>query len=552
MLRNKSVKCAISMICIGFSAPLFAAQLLNLKDEKLTVLQSFTQSKKRSLNMTGSNDLKVINQYTDQNQVTHTRLQQYYHHYPVLDAQAVVHAPAKHAAMGLALFAETNDKSMNGKLYQQLDTDLAPTRSIAVNQQNVKRAEQATIDNYITQHQGQRLRIENAATKTMIVIDKKDGKAHWAYEVSFFVPAPAVGKLPAKPVYVVDAETFKVYRHWNNIKTATPSELVQGGGLGGNALHGKIYYDGAKGHLASYTVTREAGMCALQNTETLVTDARTGKTMQYVCAKPNPEHNNVYWAGDFDTVNQAYSPANDAMFDAQVIEHMYKQWYSISPLINADGTNMVLHMNVHIPKMDNAYWDGNMMSFGDGIELYPLTSLEIGAHEVSHGFTEHHSNLDYDGQSGGMNEAFSDMAGETAEYFATGKARWAIGADIFKIADEAMRFMDQPSKDCYGKAPGTFCSIDRADQYYQGLDVHYSSGVYNRAFYLLSTTRGWTPKKAFAVMLHANASYWLSGTTFTDGAACTVKAAEDLGYDKVAVVKAFAGVGIEINESCTN
>lgn len=550
MLKNHSVKCAISLICIGFSTPLFAAQMLNLKDEKLSALQSFTQGKKRSLSMTESSDLKVINRYTDPHQVTHTRLQQYYQNYPVLDAQAVVHAPAKHAAMGLALFAESNDKSMNGKLYQQLDADLAATRSIAVSNQNNKRAEQTIVANYIAQFPSEHLRAENTKTDTVVVINKKDGKAHWAYKISFFVPASGIGKLPAKPVYVVDAQTFDVYKHWNEIKTA--QEYVQGGGLGGNELHGKIYYDGANGHLASYAVTRENGICLLQNNETLVTDARTDKIMQYACAKPDPKHNNIYWAGAFDTVNGAYSPANDAMFDAQVIVHMYKQWYDVPPLKNTDGSDMVLHMNVHITGMDNAYWDSEKMNFGDGEMLYPLTSLEIGAHEVSHGFTEQHSNLNYEGESGGMNEAFSDMAGETAEYFATGNARWAIGADIFKINDEAMRFMDQPSKDCYGKAPGTSCSIDNVDEYYDGLDVHYSSGIYNRAFYLLSTAPGWTPKKAFEVMLHANASYWLSGTNFSEGAACTVKAAEDLGYDKDAVLNAFAAVGIEINESCTN
>ncbi|WP_336118282.1 M4 family metallopeptidase, partial [Klebsiella pneumoniae] len=74
------------------------------------------------------------------------------------------------------------------------------------------------------------------------------------------------------------------------------------------------------------------------------------------------------------------------------------------------------------------------------------------------------------GQSGGMNEAFSDMAGEAAEFYMRGKNDFLIGYDI-KKGSGALRYMDQPSRD--GR------SIDNASQYYNGIDVHHSSGVYN-------------------------------------------------------------------------
>jgi Zn-dependent metalloprotease len=62
------------------------------------------------------------------------------------------------------------------------------------------------------------------------------------------------------------------------------------------------------------------------------------------------------------------------------------------------------------------------MTFSDGYtRFYPLVSLDVTAHEVSHGFTEQNSRLIYSGQSGGMNEAFSDISGEAAEYFMTGQ-----------------------------------------------------------------------------------------------------------------------------------
>lgn len=49
--------------------------------------------------------------------------------------------------------------------------------------------------------------------------------------------------------------------------------------------------------------------------------------------------------------------------------------------------------------------------------MHPLTSIDVMGHEVSHAVTERYSKLIYAGQSGGINESFSDIAGETAKYF---------------------------------------------------------------------------------------------------------------------------------------
>ena len=76
---------------------------------------------------------------------------------------------------------------------------------------------------------------------------------------------------------------------------------------------------------------------------------------------------------------------------------------------------MSLTMRVHYKKnYENAFWDGRQMTFGDGAtRFHPLVCLDVTAHEVSHGFTQQNSNLRYKYQSGGMNEAFSDMSGES-------------------------------------------------------------------------------------------------------------------------------------------
>ncbi|MDQ2995137.1 MAG: M4 family metallopeptidase, partial [Pseudomonadota bacterium] len=472
--------------------------------------------------------------------------------YPIWNAHAVIHTPSRHNRRDLSnlvMSAQVN-KSMNGKMFQHLEADLDQAPTSVFSKLQAELAEQFVVDAYKTSLTQQAdITVKNIASELVVFVDEKN-LAHWVYKIHFDVPSAALGELPAKPHYIVDAQNFKIYQNWNDIKTA--DVFVPAGGFGGNPVSGKMSYDGLKGHHPSFTLRRAAGQCYLENNDITVTHALTNKTMHFPCPAKNAMHNNIYWNEDFDLVNKGYSPANDAMFTADVVRHLYQEWCGVPVLFNEDGSPMRLQMVVHVPQMDNAYWDGEKMTFGDGNHLYPLTTLGIGAHEVSHGFTQQHSNLNYEGQSGAMNESFSDMASQAAEFYVYKKNNWAIGNDVLKFTGEAMRYMDIPSKDCYGKAPGTHCSIDNANQYYHGLDVHFSSGVYNRAYYMLSTQPGWNPRKAFQVMVHANASYWTPNTQFTDGAACVVKAAEDLHLDMDAVKQAFKAVGINADQPCTN
>ncbi len=121
-----------------------------------------------------------------------------------------------------------------------------------------------------------------------------------------------------------------------------------------------------------------------------------------------------------------------------------------------------------------------------------------------------------------------------------GQVDWVVGADIFK-SEGGLRYFDQPSKD--GK------SIDDASDYYDGIDVHYSSGVFNRAFYLLAHMNDWDVRKGFEVFAVANQLYWAEDSNFDQGACGVAKAATDMGYSASDVVSAFNQVGV--NASCS-
>ena len=215
---------------------------------------------------------------------------------------------------------------------------------------------------------------------------------------------------------------------------------------------------------------------------------------------------------------------------------MYNQWYNDTVIQRSIGQ---LRMRVHYrSNYENAVWDGRQMSFGDGrVKFHPLVSLDVVAHEVSHGYTQKTSGLEYRYQSGGMNEAFSDMAGEATEYFLRSKNDWKIGYDIFKATGKALRYMDNPELDSK--------SISHTSKYYRGMNVHYSSGIYNKAFHLLSNKPSWGIKKAFEVFLKANEVYWSQRSTFNQGACGVIKAAKNAKYSTDDVACAFKEVGVQ-------
>jgi Zn-dependent metalloprotease len=136
---------------------------------------------------------------------------------------------------------------------------------------------------------------------------------------------------------------------------------------------------------------------------------------------------------------------------------------------------------------NNAFWDGTQMTYGDGTgNARPLTAIDVAGHEMSHGVTANTAGLNYRGESGGLNEANSDIFGTAVEFYANTAADvpdYLIGEKInINGNGTPLRYMDQPSKDgrsanCWSKTVGR-------------LDVHYSSGPLNHWFYLVSEGSG--------------------------------------------------------------
>ena len=515
---------AMSVVSLACATSAMAATPVDLRHQPLSTIQPLLSAQVTAEQST----LKQISSTVDFNQTTHIRAKQMYRGYAVLGGDAVIHVKrgGKTSLMGLS--ANSADTSMNGMVYQGLNADLQNTPAYVFSAEQAQKAQQKSQELYQDKI-GRKDAISAEKSQLMVYVDKNN-KAHYAFMTSF-VANPAKG-MPAKPVYILDAVSLDVYSTWNNIQTM---DDVTGGGFGGNKKMGKRVYDGQKNDFPALGMQKDAKICFLENADVTVQDVRKkNQVAQFACSKVDKKYH-VLWNGSFDTVNGAYSPSNDALYDGDVIKKLYQDWYNV-PVLTKEGKPMMLVMRVH-EDMENAYWDGQTMTFGDGGSMfYPLVSLGVGAHEVSHGFTEQHSGLIYSGQSGGLNESYSDMAAQAAEFYAYGKNSWQIGPEIFKN-DGALRYMDEPTKDG--------ASIDNANNYRDDLDVHYTSGVFNKFFYLLGTSNNWDTRKAFDVMVQANMHYWTPSVTFAE-AACGVKnAALDHGYDLETVDVAAAKVGLD-------
>ncbi|MFF5980248.1 M4 family metallopeptidase [Streptomyces olindensis] len=257
--------------------------------------------------------------------------------------------------------------------------------------------------------------------------------------------------------------------------------------------------------------------------------------------------------------------AADAHYGAQVTWDFYKSTFGRSGIRN-DGK--AAHSRVHYGNnYVNAFWSDSCfcMTYGDGSgNTHPLTSLDVAAHEMSHGLTSATAGLNYSGESGGLNEATSDIFGAGAEFFANNSSDagdYLIGEEIDINGDGSpLRYMDKPSKDGSSK--------DAWSASLGGLDVHYSSGPANHFFYLLSegsgsktingvtydsptsngsTVTGIGRTKALQIWYKALTTYMTSTTKYAAARTATLNAASALYGASSTEYKAVAAAWSAVN-----
>ena len=236
-----------------------------------------------------------------------------------------------------------------------------------------------------------------------------------------------------------------------------------------------------------------------------------------------------------------------------------------------DGEGMQLISTVHYDRdYNNAFWNGQQMVYGDGDgEIFDrFTTIDITGHELTHGVTQHTVALEYQGQSGALNESVSDVFGSLTKQYALGQtaeeADWIIGEGVFKPGVEGAGLRSM-------KAPGTAYDDPRLGKDPQPADmdgyvnttednggVHINSGIPNRAFYLTASKIGgnaWEGAGQIWYDTLTNGSL-AKNANFADFAAATIDSAQQrFGADSAevrAVSEAWQEVGVEVAGTSTD
>ena len=437
--------------------------------------------------------LNNVRETNDAFGITVERLQETYHGIKVHDTVVTVHKTEDGQLTGEAV----------GTFVQDIEGDLPNTETKLSNEDALMIA----INN-----EGDSLKeISNIKYSIEIYLDENN-EARLVNVLSYLIE----GK--KRPYYIIDAKTGDILKNWQGLNSY-PCCQRKYNATGGNVKSGKITY-GNMPYCLTPNITN--GICYLKNeyVQVLDMDQSSYETANFVCSE-----------GYKDEVNGAYSPATDAFFHGTVVGKMFEEWFGTTPFGDRD---VILRVHVGY-KWENANWNGEVCSFGDSYnEFYPFTTLDIVGHEIGHGVTEFNSDLEYYGESGGINEAFSDIMGEAAEDYLL-KSDLMTGATL-KKHDPYLREFERPEKD------GN--SISHVDDMSTYTDVHYSSGIYRRVWYVIVKEEGVSVRSAFSVFLHANKMYWHESSSFYDASCGILQAALDLGFETQPFRKAFEDVGI--------
>ncbi|MEU5885558.1 M4 family metallopeptidase [Streptomyces sp. NPDC047461] len=471
----------------------------------------------------GTKEKLVVKDVVKDNDGTlHTRYERTYAGLPVLGGDLVVHTPPAAEATG------TVSTTFNTRRTIKVASTTAAFAKSAAETKALKAARALDAEKPTT----------DSARK---VIWAGGGTPKLAWET-------VVGGLqddgtPSQLHVITDAATGSELYRYQAVKTGTGNSQYSGTVTIGTTLSGSTYQlnDTTRGTHKTYSLNN-----GTSGTGTLMTDS-----------------DDVWGTGSGSNTQTA---GVDAHYGAQTTWDFYKNTFGRSGIKN-DG--VAAYSRVHYSTAYvNAFWDDDCfcMTYGDGTSsTHALTSLDVAGHEMTHGVTSNTANLNYSGESGGLNEATSDIFGTGVEFYAansTDVGDYLIGEKIDINGDGTpLRYMDEPDKDG-----------GSADSWYSGvgnLDVHYSSGPANHMFYLLSegsgskTINGVTYNSptsdgvavagigraaALQIWYRALTTYMTSSTSYAGARTAALSAAADLygtsSTQYAGVGNAFAGINV--------
>jgi Zn-dependent metalloprotease len=361
--------------------------------------------------------------------------------------------------------------------------------------------------------------------------------------------------------FIINAHTGAVIKQWNSLRTA---DAV---GTGNSQYSGvvSINTNSVAGGFEMRDMTRGTAGTFGNNVVTNLNHATSGNGTIFTDADNTWGDGLNYKESPEPTTSANGQTAGvDAHFGIMSTWDYYKLVLGRNGI---DGTGKSSYIRVHYSSnYDNAFWDDSCfcMTFGDGSSFTTLTSMDVAGHEMSHGVCATTADLIYSGESGGLNEANSDIHGTMVEFYrttpgattvpATG-GNWEIGE---QLNAQPLRYMYKPSKD--GSSPNAWSSGIGS------IDVHYSSGPSNRAFFFLSQGSSATSSSDFyssylpggmtgigndhaaRIAFRALAVYMTTSTNYAQARTAYINSAKDLygagSAEEQAVWNAFAAINV--------
>ena len=342
-----------------------------------------------------------------------------------------------------------------------------------------------------------------------------------------------------------------VYVNANTGKIVHRNPIIKDANIIGNAA---TRYSGSR----AITADSYNGAYRLRESTRNVETYDMNMGTDYNSAVDFTDNDNNWTSAEFNNSSKD-NAALDAHWGAEMV---WEYWKNVHNRNSYDGNGAILRNYVHFNLVaygysnnDNAFWNGSVMTYGDGTTFQPLTCIDIVAHEIGHALTENTSNLIYTGESGALNESISDIWGACVEYYADpSKSTWLLGEEI----GGPIRSMSNP-KD-FGQ-PDTY----KGTNWYTGsLDyggVHTNSGVLNHWFYILSVGKSGTNDKgvsynvsgiginaAAAIVYRMESVYLSPNSRYSNARIYAIQAAEDIygvgSNEAIQTTNAMDAVGV--------
>ncbi|GAB4035905.1 M4 family metallopeptidase [Spirosoma gilvum] len=461
---------------------------------------------------------------TDELGQTHVRLAQTYRGIPVLGAELVAH------------LADGEVTSINGR-YQPAPEGLVTTPRLALTDASSLALKDVRKTSTVRSF-GDNLLNLKSSEGDLCIFTMPDGAAKLAYALT------VRPNMLERWEYVIDAQTGDVLDKYNHTCSFVGPIKATGKDLNGVTRSFQTYQQSTNGY---YLI--DASRAMFKSTSSKMPDSPIGALWTIDARNTFGDNQKFY---QITSTNNTDWSANaiSAHYNGGIAYEYYLNTFKRNAL---SGTGETMVSIVNMPDddgkaMDNAYWNGKVMAYGNGKYLKSLAGgLDVAGHEMTHGVIQNSANLQYKGQSGAINESMADVFGAMID-----RSNWTIGEQIATPAllpSGALRDLSNPNqggkaKDPNGYQPATMSQYENTSDDNGG--VHTNSGIPNFAFYKFATAIG--KDKAEQVYYRALTAYLVRTSQFLDLRLAVIKAAGELygpnGAEVTAAKNAFDAVGI--------